>query len=131
MPEYIHDLAEWPRFHWEEKWTGVEFESMLEVALPRIRPEWSRAKFGRLRGIAIEDRFDSGRASRLRLAFAKGHIDLSGDEIRWAIRRPGGTGGLRSALLQRAMRAVEGTELLGLSWVARALLEQAPSAVGS
>jgi DNA-binding winged helix-turn-helix (wHTH) protein len=36
---------------------------------------------------------------------------------------------LRSALLQRAMRAVEGTELLGLSWVARALLEQAPSAV--
>jgi tetratricopeptide (TPR) repeat protein len=34
---------------------------------------------------------------------------------------------LRRALLQRAIRTVEGTELLGLSWLARALLEQAPS----
>jgi eukaryotic-like serine/threonine-protein kinase len=38
---------------------------------------------------------------------------------------------LRRELLQRAMRAVEGTELLGLSWVARALLEQARSGVRS
>lgn len=89
-----------PRFRWSEEWTLAAFETMLDQHLKRGEPGWSRAKYGALRGIAIRDRGESKRVAALRLEFEKGTIDLRGDEVRWAIRRPNGEG-LRSALLTK------------------------------
>ena len=89
-----------PLFHWEESWTAAKLEEILRKSLPRVRPDWNAKRAGRLAGVSLRERSISRRASCLRLQFQRGHVDLSGDEIRWVLRRPNGEG-LRSALLQR------------------------------
>lgn len=89
-----------PRFHWSEEWTGSQFDAMLDGSLPRLRPGWSRARCGRLMDAEIRTRFDSDRVSCFRLRFERDHVDLVGDEIRWALRTAGKGGGLPSCLLR-------------------------------
>lgn len=87
-----------PLFRWTEEWTGAQFEPLVRGGLNRARPGWDEKKHGRLTGVSLQGRSGSQRAAPLRLSFQHGHIDLSGDEVRWTVRRPGGEG-LRSALL--------------------------------
>ncbi|MFN8547982.1 MAG: SpoIID/LytB domain-containing protein [Candidatus Eisenbacteria bacterium] len=89
-----------PRFEWTEEWTGSELDRILEGTLKRRDSSWSRARYGRLTGISIEERGPSRRVADLRLSFEKGHVDLGGDEIRWVLRKTSGEG-LRSALLTK------------------------------
>lgn len=89
-----------PVFMWQEEWTGEQFESMLERFLPTVVKGWDRAGHGALRDIRIRKRSESNRVSSLELRFERGSVELSGDSIRRAIRRPEG-GILRSSLLSR------------------------------
>jgi len=88
-----------PFYQWSEQWSGREFESMLARSLPRMKPEWSAARLGPLRAMSIRGRSSSNRVACLRLEFRHGLVELNGDEIRWALRRPGSGEALRSALL--------------------------------
>lgn len=88
-----------PFFKWSEDWKGKDFETMLAKSLPKVRSGWSARKYGKLTGISIQKRLSCQRVESLRLSFQKGHVDLHGDEIRWALRRPKTGEGLRSALL--------------------------------
>jgi stage II sporulation protein D len=87
-----------PFFRWTEEWTGARFESLVRDGLDRARAGWDSKKHGRLTDVSLKGRSGSSRAAPLRLSFQRGNIDLSGDEVRWILRRPGGEG-LRSALL--------------------------------
>jgi stage II sporulation protein D len=93
-----------PFFRWTEEWTGARFESLVRDGLDRTRAGWDSMKHGRLTGVSLKGRSGSSRAAPLRLSFQHGSIDLSGDEVRWILRRPGGEG-LRSALLTSVQAA--------------------------
>jgi stage II sporulation protein D len=97
-----------PWFKWTEEWKGKEFETMLASSIPRVRGDWSAARYGRLVGVSIRERSASARVSCLSLEFQRGRVDLRGDEIRWVLRRPRTKDGLRSALLIRVDVARKG-----------------------
>lgn len=89
-----------PRYLWTEVWTGDAFEEMLDRTLSKQITSWDRRKYGRLRSMEIAGRTPSKRVSRLVLEFEHGSVELGGDPIRWAIRRPNGEP-LRSAMLTK------------------------------
>ncbi|MCA9727236.1 MAG: SpoIID/LytB domain-containing protein [Candidatus Eisenbacteria bacterium] len=87
-----------PRYNWTEIWEGSAFEEMLDRSLPNQVASWNREKYGRLRSMEVASRGPSKRVSRLVLEFERGTVELGGDAIRWAIRRPNGEA-LRSCML--------------------------------
>jgi len=92
--------AQSPHYEWTEKWAGKDFQKMIDRSLPRYRPSYSPRRYGPLKNITIAGRSASGRISSLKLIFRHGSIELSGDELRWVIRRPKNGEGLRSSLLR-------------------------------
>jgi len=89
-----------PLYVWEEVWSGSEFEGMLDRNLPERVPGWNREQYGRLVDMKIVERSASKRVRRLALIFERDQVELEGDAIRWAIRRPNGSG-LRSTLIEK------------------------------
>lgn len=87
-----------PRYLWNEVWEAESFEEMLDRTLSSQITSWDRNRYGRLRSIEIAARTPSKRVARLILEFEQGTVELGGDPIRWAIRRPNGEP-LRSAML--------------------------------
>jgi stage II sporulation protein D len=89
-----------PRYTWTEVWEGESFEAMLDGTLSHRISNWDRKEYGKLRSMEIAARTPSKRVARLILEFEKGSVELGGDPIRWAIKRPNGEP-LRSAMLTK------------------------------
>lgn len=104
-----------PRYMWKEVWEGEAFEEMLDRTLSKQITSWDRQKYGRLRSMEITARTASKRVRRLVLEFDHGSVELGGDPIRWAIRRPNGEP-LRSAMLTKVVveRDGSGVERVGI-----------------
>jgi stage II sporulation protein D len=73
---------------------------MLDGTLSHRISNWDRKEYGRFRSMEIAARTPSKRVARLILEFEKGSVELGGDPIRWAIKRPNGEP-LRSAMLTK------------------------------
>jgi stage II sporulation protein D len=80
---------------WEERWDCQQFAASV---LARLREEVPKARdvtLGRLRDLDVIHRSPSGRVEALAVVTDGGRFVVSGDRIRWVLRRPDG-GPLRS-----------------------------------
>ncbi len=81
-------------YRWREEWSVDELESILSSHYVEASPEGGRFT-GRLIGLEVVGRTDSGRARVVRIKTDEGEFEVRADKMRWALRRPDG-GPLRS-----------------------------------
>lgn len=76
-----------PRFDWSREIAGDSVGALVERYL---RSRGRAASLGRLRAVRIASRTPSGRVGTLAIEGARGEATLRGNEIRYALRGPGG-----------------------------------------
>jgi stage II sporulation protein D len=84
-----------PHFRWRERWKGDGIEDILRNLSQEKKIE--RSKLGRLRDVRVEEKGASGRVLATMFVTEGGDIRIAGDRVRWILRRPGGSGILRSS----------------------------------
>ncbi len=78
-----------PYFRWRETWTGEEFESIFKTYYPRQHPDGRHpSENERLVNVKIARRTKSGRVAVLEVVTTDQIYRLSGDAIRFVVRRP-------------------------------------------
>jgi stage II sporulation protein D len=78
-----------PTFRWKETWTGAEFESIFKTYFPRQHPDGRRPSDNeKLVNVKIARRTKSGRVAVLEVITTDHVYRLSGDAIRFVVRRP-------------------------------------------
>jgi stage II sporulation protein D len=75
---------------WEERWECQQFAAAVLERLPEEVPEARGLALGRLRDIDVIHRSPSGRVETLAVVTDAGRFVVSGDRIRWVLRRPDG-----------------------------------------
>lgn len=73
-------------FRWQEAWSGLELEHLLQQTLPpelRVPPE---APLGGLVDLRIDSHDETGRVNELVVEMTSGAYRIAGDRIRWVLR---------------------------------------------
>ncbi len=89
-----------PNFEWTETWSCEELRRIVAENLPAEVPDAKGLGADEIRRLRVTERGPSGRATVLRVETARGNFDVTGDRIRWVVRRPDGSL-LRSTLIGR------------------------------
>ncbi len=76
-----------PHFRWTESWSARELGEILRQELPQlVGQSLDPREIGVLEGLEVLDRDRSGRVQRLGILTDRGHFEVWGDRIRWALR---------------------------------------------
>ncbi len=98
-----------PYFSWKEEWSGSELDEILARNLPGAVGLEAGAPVGHLTGIKALTRGRSGRVLDLEVQTTVGSWIVSGDAIRFVLRRPGTS----EAILRSTLFRVEHVEKRG------------------
>lgn len=106
------------RFRWTQSWSGSELSEILRRTLVEYAGA-PRGRVGRILGLSLTGRTQSGRAAALRVETDAGTYVVRGDSIRWVLRpEPGRL--LNSSFIELDVAAnngeVHGASVGGAGW---------------
>jgi len=86
-----------PSFEWTESWTGEEIDRLASEVLPDVASTQVQEPVGRVKGVEVTSRTESGRVRWLEVRTESGAYRVLADRVRRFLLRPDTGGILRSS----------------------------------